>query len=176
MVTKMQDKRGKRTPEEREESSPKSVHEIQRILAKNLKEWMHKTPWLETQMKLHEASGLSQTTIGRILSCQLAPTIVRVERVAACFGRTAGELLQSDSGAVINYDAKRYSKLPDYEKARIEAFIKHVLQGYAEASTPPATPMESLADTVIKATGKRPPKRTPHITTASKTTKKNRAS
>lgn len=94
---------------------------------------MHGTPRLDTQVKLAKASGLGQTTIGRILNCKVAATIDALQQIAAAFGREAGELLMSPEMARVNYDVARYSKLPVYERVRVDAFVAEVIKEHAES-------------------------------------------
>src|SRR5258708_6716274 len=109
---------------------------IRKQLSDNLKIWMRDRPDLDTQMKIAHASGVGQTTIGRIINCTVSATVDSLESIAAAFGRQPGELLLGDSDTRVKYDMKRYARLPDYEKIRVEAFINHVLSDYENSPTP----------------------------------------
>jgi transcriptional regulator with XRE-family HTH domain len=109
---------------------------IRKQLATVLESWMRARPDLDTQVKLAKASGLGQTTIGRILNCTVSATVDSLDSISAAFGKQPGELLLSESDNRVKYDAKRYARLPDYEKIRVEAFIEHVLSDYENSPKP----------------------------------------
>ena len=109
-------------------SELQSSADVNVLVAKKLVDWMKSNPALDTQMKLAIASGVGQTTIGRILKSEVSPTLESVTKICAAFGKEVGELISVPSKSSINYDTKAYAKLPEYEKARVEAFIKVVLQ------------------------------------------------
>ncbi|WP_144409749.1 helix-turn-helix domain-containing protein [Cupriavidus basilensis] len=117
---------------------------IRMVLATTLARWMAQRPDLDTQMKVADASGLGQTTIGRVLNGKVSATIDILEALGLAFGRDPGELIRQDS-AGINYEMDRYARLPDYEKARVEAFIKHVINEQEFRSSPtPHEPSELI--------------------------------
>jgi transcriptional regulator with XRE-family HTH domain len=98
------------------------------VLAARLTEWMGGHVELYNQKRLADKAGIGQTTIGRILHKQVSATVDIIERIADTFGRDMGELLRDNASfGGINYERDRYAKLPDYERARVEAFIKHVI-------------------------------------------------
>lgn len=131
------------------EPAPKKVEEIEaprpkktsvspavrKHIAENLKSWMKATPRLDTQAKISEASGIAQTTVSRILTGATPATADILDAIAKAFRRDPGDLLTNNSNRRIQYDPKKFERLPDYEKTRIEAFIKHVLNEYEMPST-----------------------------------------
>lgn len=109
---------------------------IRKHVAENLKNWMRATPHLDTQVKVSAASGVAQTTVSRILLGTTPATADILDAIAKAFRRDPGDLLTDNSDMKVQYDRTKFSRLPDYEKVRIEAFIKHVLTEYEEPSTP----------------------------------------
>ena len=98
------------------------------LVAARLREWMRASDDLKTQVAVAQKSGLVQSTIGRILRADVDVTVDNLFRIADAFNREAGDLLRADpeSGRVA-YDHERYSRLPAWEKSRIEAFIRTVI-------------------------------------------------
>jgi transcriptional regulator with XRE-family HTH domain len=115
---------------------PEGQQRLRQHLAKTLASWMESTAHLNTQVKLAEASGLGQSTIGRILNGTVSATIDALQQIADAFGRDPGELLLSSDLVRVNYDAGRYASLPKYERARVDAFIAEVIEQYASAGRP----------------------------------------
>lgn len=69
---------------------------LRQQLAENLRERMLVTLALNTQVKVHQKSGLAQSTIQRILACDQAATVDVLDDLATCFGvRPAGHFLLS---------------------------------------------------------------------------------
>lgn len=109
---------------------------IRKHVAENLKNWMRATPHLDTQVKVSAASGVAQTTVSRILLGSTPATADILDAIAKAFRRDPGDLLTNNSDVKVQYDPAKFAQLPDYEKVRIEAFIKHVLKEYDEPSAP----------------------------------------
>lgn len=109
---------------------------IRKHVAENLKNWMRVTPHLDTQVKVSAASGVAQTTVSRILLGTTPATADILDAIAKAFRRDPGDLLTDNSDMKVQYDRTKFAQLPEYEKVRIEAFIKHVLTEYEEPSTP----------------------------------------
>ncbi|MFM0405260.1 helix-turn-helix domain-containing protein [Paraburkholderia dipogonis] len=105
---------------------------IRKHVAENLKNWMRATPHLDTQVKVSQASGVAQTTVSRILLGTTPATADILDAIAKAFRRDPGDLLTDNSDMKVQYDRTKFSQLPDYERVRIEAFIKHVLNEYEE--------------------------------------------
>jgi len=107
------------------------------VVATNLKKWMMGRIDLDTQMKVADKSGVGQTSIGRILNSQVAPTLDILEQLATAFDRDVSELVARPEHGTINFDRKRYTLLPDYEKQYIEAFIQSVIDQYSDGALRP---------------------------------------
>lgn len=105
---------------------------IRKYVAENLKNWMRANPNLDTQVKVSNASGVAQTTVSRILLGTTPATADILDAIAKAFRRDPGDLLTNNSDAKVQYDLTKFARLPDYEKVRIEAFIKHVLTEYED--------------------------------------------
>ena len=67
---------------------------IEHILASNLDALMSAHADFKSQMKLSKASGVGQTTIGRIRRGEGAATIDNVYKIAKVFGLSASDLLK----------------------------------------------------------------------------------
>ncbi|MGX9363651.1 helix-turn-helix domain-containing protein [Pantoea ananatis] len=102
--------------------------EIREVLANNLRVWMDKSESLRTQGKLHQASGVTQSTIGRVLNQEIDPTISTVNSIAKGFGRRGYELLiPAHDDRMIDYDRDAYSKLDASDKEKISSFVSFVI-------------------------------------------------
>ena len=110
--------------------------DIRDLIAENLKAWMRADPNLDTQVKVSAASKVGQTTVSRILLGTTAATVDVLDAIAKTFRRNPGELFTKDRTTKIHYDMERFADLPDYEKERIEAFIKHVLAEFEQSAGP----------------------------------------
>jgi transcriptional regulator with XRE-family HTH domain len=108
---------------------------IRKHVAANLKSWMRANPNLDTQVKVSTASGVAQATVSRILLGTTPATADILDAIAKAFRRDPGDLLTSNADAKVQYDPARFASLPDYEKVRIQAFIKHVLSEYELPTT-----------------------------------------
>jgi transcriptional regulator with XRE-family HTH domain len=72
------------------------------VISRRLQEWMRNSPAFDTQAKLAEYSGVSQTTIGRVLHEQTSPTIDTLECLAKTFGRDVVDLVSRPDAGLIN--------------------------------------------------------------------------
>ena len=98
------------------------------LAAPNLRAWMRENRELSSQQKLAEASGLSQSSINRLLRNETSITIANLDAIAAAFGRRGYELLiPPDDPSAIKYDRSRYALLPRSEKEKVESFIDFVM-------------------------------------------------
>lgn len=102
-------------------------------LAERLNALMFRYKHLDTQAKLAAASGVAQTTIGRILRCHTSATIDNIEAIAQAFGVDVTELfgVQERDRGFLGFDPSQVSSLPDHEKSRISSFIDYTLREYA---------------------------------------------
>ncbi|EJL80968.1 helix-turn-helix transcriptional regulator [Pantoea sp. GM01] len=114
---------------DRENSTPEVADTaIGAIISRNLREWMDSSETLNTQGKLQKASSVSQSTIQRVLSREVDPTVSVINSIAGAFGRYGYELLMpSADSRQITYDRDAYHALPEDEKEKIHSFIEFVI-------------------------------------------------
>ncbi|MFM0432362.1 helix-turn-helix transcriptional regulator [Paraburkholderia aspalathi] len=108
---------------------------IRKHVAANLKRWMASDPNLDTQVKVATASKVAQTTVSRILKGETPATADILDAIAKAFRRDPGDLLTNNADMKVQYDVAKFARLPDYERVRIEAYIKHVLAEHELPST-----------------------------------------
>lgn len=142
------------------------THRGRKVLAARLNALMDGHIELYNQKRLAARSGIGQTTIGRILHCQVSCTVDVIQELADSFGRDMGELLrEGPERGGIDYERDRYARLPAYEKARVEAFIKSCIaeheykESQAELGTATRVAAQTQADIEprrIRRTGPRP--------------------
>lgn len=101
------------------------------MVAQRLTEWMAQRIDLDTQVKVAERSGIGQSSVQRILNGEVNPTLSVLDQIASAFGKEAAELICQPDESSINYDRPAYKALPEYEKVRVEAFIKHAITQYS---------------------------------------------
>jgi transcriptional regulator with XRE-family HTH domain len=96
---------------------------------------MEVRPDLDTQIKLAAVTGMSQTTVGRILKSRVSPTLEHVAQIAAAFGLSIAQIFAQDTErySEINYDRKGYSQLSGLQKRKIESFIEFEISAHAVA-------------------------------------------
>ncbi|EFD5358708.1 TPA: helix-turn-helix domain-containing protein [Escherichia coli] len=112
----------------REEESKVDTGDACELAAHNLRAWMSENRELSSQQRLAEASGISQSSINRMLRNEVSITIANLDAIAAAFGRRGYELLiPPDDPGVIKYDRSRYALLPKSEKDKVESFIDFVM-------------------------------------------------
>ena len=95
---------------------------IRQVLADRLRELMSERPALDTQEKVAKLSGLGQSTIQRILTCQSSATVDAVAAIAKAFSVSPASLVSFDvrTSDLIG----RWGQLSDTDKARVLAFIE----------------------------------------------------
>lgn len=100
---------------------------IEQLVSSRLRSWMDRRDDLGTEGRVASASGVSQSTINRLLKCEASATIGVIAAVASAFGRHAYEMVLPDNAAgMIDYDHSVYAALPQEEKAKITSFIEFV--------------------------------------------------
>lgn len=115
--------------QDRDSTVPAEVDSaIGATIARNLREWMDNSDKLNTQSKLQKASQVSQSTIQRVLSSDVDPTVGVINSIAGAFGRHGYELMMpaSDQRQIV-YDRSAYAALPEEERAKIRSFIEFVI-------------------------------------------------
>jgi hypothetical protein len=70
--------------------------ELRQVIADRLRELMAASPDLDTQVKLAHRSGLSQSTVARILSADSSATADSIANLARAFGIPPASLLLSN--------------------------------------------------------------------------------
>lgn len=100
---------------------------IEQLVSSRLRSWMDRRDDLGTEGRVASASGVSQSTINRLLKCEASATIGVIAAVASAFGRHAYEMVLPDNAAgMIDYDHSVYAALPQEEKNKITSFIEFV--------------------------------------------------
>lgn len=114
---------------DRENAVPETTDPaIGAIIARNLREWMDKSETLNTQAKLQKESRVSQSTIQRVLSREVDPTVSVVNSLAGAFGRSGYELLMpATDSRHITYDRDAFRALSEDDKSKISSFIEFVI-------------------------------------------------
>lgn len=108
-------------------ANPDDEGTIEQLLSRRLRNWMDRREDLGTEGRVASASGVSQSTINRLLKCESSATIGVISAVASAFGRHAYEMvLPENAPGLINYDHTVYAALPQEEKAKITSFIEFV--------------------------------------------------
>ncbi|MFY7867203.1 helix-turn-helix domain-containing protein [Roseateles sp.] len=70
--------------------------ELRQVIAERLRELMAASPDLDTQVKLAHRSGLSQSSVARILSADSSATVDSIANLARAFGIPPAFLLLSN--------------------------------------------------------------------------------
>lgn len=111
-----------------------ALRTLREVLADRLNTLMFRTRALDTQVKLAEASGVAQSTIGRILRCETSATLDNIESIARAFGIDASVLLRSAESPASGMDAElsRVASLPASERMKVAAFIDFTVNSYAQ--------------------------------------------
>jgi transcriptional regulator with XRE-family HTH domain len=73
-----------------------AVTELRQVIAERLRELMAASPDLDTQVKLAHRSGMSQSSVARILSADSSATVDSIANLARAFGIPPASLLLSN--------------------------------------------------------------------------------
>ena len=71
-----------------------SRQDTKHILATNLRDLMDRTPTLDTQVKVAQRAGISQSTVGRLLRAEVYAQLAQVEALAEAFRIDVATLLR----------------------------------------------------------------------------------
>ena len=71
----------------------KATMELREILAENLRKLMKQRLNLNTQVKIHQATGLTQSTVQRVLASSVDVNLDTLQRLADVFGTTPHKLI-----------------------------------------------------------------------------------
>ncbi|MEW5560634.1 helix-turn-helix transcriptional regulator [Enterobacter asburiae] len=97
-------------------------------VANALSSWMAAHPTLNSEKRVSEAVGVSQSTVHRILHAETSATLSVLSAIAAAFGREVYEMVMPPAHpALIRYDHAAYSRLSAEDKSKITSFIEFVL-------------------------------------------------
>jgi hypothetical protein len=97
---------------------------LRTILAKQIRTRLDRSLMLNTQMKLKEAAGVTQSTVGRTLDQSASATIDTVESYAKAFRVSPIALLATEEESVL---LDCYHNLTGDEKSQVLAFMKVTL-------------------------------------------------
>jgi len=102
-------------------------------LSRLLRARMDATPALDTQMKVHKASGLAQSTIQRLLAQDQAATVDVIEELAKPFGVDGRHfLLDPDEVKLLDL----YSRMSADDKQRALAYMQVSVETHTRANPP----------------------------------------
>ena len=102
-------------------------------LSRLLRARMDATPALDTQMKVHKASGLAQSTIQRLLAQDQAATVDVIEELAKPFGVDSRHfLLDPDEVKLLDL----YSRMSAEDKQRALAYMQVSVETHTRANPP----------------------------------------
>ena len=96
------------------------------VLAERLKDLMSKRPDIESQNKLSKKAGLSQSTIGRILTSTNAPDLDVLDQLADACGMEAADLI--GSGSKNTRLSASIKLLDEKELSELTLFIEFILK------------------------------------------------
>ena len=107
--------------------------EVRGVLSRRLRELMDSRPALNTQVKVAERSGVSQSTIQRILAGEVSATIDVVHALSASFGLQPADLLADD--AEDQHVLTMFRRLRDTDRQRVLAFLHVTTEAEAARET-----------------------------------------
>jgi hypothetical protein len=102
------------------------MEQLRHKLARRMRELMDANLSANTQMKVHTRSGVSQSSVQRILVTDQAATVDIIEQLAKGFGLSRPEflLLEDDESALL----KEWAGLAPTEKHTVLGYIRLVAQ------------------------------------------------
>ena len=107
--------------------------ELRKILSKRLLQMMDESIHLDTQQKVSEKAGLSQSTIHRILTCESGATIDAIESLSKAFGVKPAAFLAVDEASANLVE--QWAKLSDDERQRVLGYIEISLNKASKKQT-----------------------------------------
>lgn len=121
---------------------------LRNVLAQRLSELMRARVTLDTQEKVAARAGVGQSTIQRILSCDVSTTVDVLERLADAFDIAPADLLSADDADTRMLSMFR--RLDDGDRARVLGFMQVTIEAQAartslEFSRSRPVPSEALA-------------------------------
>jgi len=124
-------------------------------LARRMRELMDKDLSANTQMKVSAKSGVSQSSVQRILAHDQAATVDMLEQLSEAFGiaQPAYLLLEADEAALLN----EWSSLTPTEKSSVLGYIRVAVQTrQAQLSIDTGRPVPAQLQAAQKASAGRP--------------------
>lgn len=111
--------------------------EIGKLFASRIRALMAERPDLNTQAKIARLTGMSQTTVGRILNNKVSPSLEHVGLICDAFGVSLSIVMAQDfeRKGVIKYDREGFARLPAAIKRQIESFIEFEIAKYAASKS-----------------------------------------
>jgi transcriptional regulator with XRE-family HTH domain len=101
---------------------------IREVLAANVRAHMSRNPAVDTQTKLANRAGISQSSVARVLAGNVDTQIGIVAALAIAIGVEPGRLLDdADASPELQIDRERFAKLPATERAKIQSYIDFVM-------------------------------------------------
>lgn len=91
------------------------------VLADQLRARMAKRPDLDTQTKLSKAAGVTQSTVWRVLECQVGASVDVVESFGRAFGVPAIALLADQAQSQL---LEAWSKLGEEDQQKVLSFMQ----------------------------------------------------
>lgn len=127
--------------------------DLKNVVATKLRELMDSRPDLNTQQKIAEATGFSQSSIGRVLNAEVETNLGVIQSLARAFSVPPAHFLEEmhrpqlplSVGAALAQIASALQHLPDAKRELIAAAVSSMMNGqgrdYAEAIDALAGPL-----------------------------------
>ncbi|WP_322789515.1 helix-turn-helix domain-containing protein [Paraburkholderia sediminicola] len=113
---------------------------LREVLADNVRAHMSRNAAVDTQTKLANRAGISQSSVARVLAGNVDTQISIVAALADAIGVTPGRLLdREEAEPELQLDRERFAKLPAAERAKIQSYIDFVM------AQPPSADTDSLS-------------------------------
>lgn len=113
---------------------------LREILADNIRAQMSRNAAVDTQTKLANRAGISQSSVARVLAGNVDTQISIVAALAEAIGTTPARLLDDqDAEPELQLDRERFARLPAAERAKIQSYIDFVM------AQPESTSADSLS-------------------------------
>ncbi|MDE1007537.1 MAG: helix-turn-helix domain-containing protein [Paraburkholderia fungorum] len=101
---------------------------LREILADNIRAQMSRNAAVDTQTKLANRAGISQSSVARVLAGNVDTQISIVAALAEAIGTTPSRLLDDqDAEPELQLDRERFARLPAAERAKIQSYIDFVM-------------------------------------------------
>ena len=101
---------------------------LREVLAENVRAHMSRNAAVDTQTKLANRAGVSQSSVARVLAGNVDTQISIVAALATALGVTPGRLLDDlEAEPELQLDRERFARLPAAERAKIQSYIDFVM-------------------------------------------------